>query len=163
MKKFPCPKIFLLLVISIVLAFSSCKKEEDEPDFVGTWSITYDFFSTEMKNVLKLSASSFESVYKMKDSSLVYIDFIGIKGSLSAKGDLLTFNINSVGITNPLTGKLQYTNKGELGFEDMLGDMEETFTVKYQVSSNKLTLSYDNDGDGIYGGENDVVETYTRD
>lgn len=168
-------RVPLLAIVSFVLVFvSSCKKDEVDPAYVGTWvaseSYTEDGVTIEMKDQMTFTKNSFVNLAKLKNPlTNVWIDMVGMKGDISVSGDEMQVVINEFGytaidlISEMPTGNIVYYKEGDSEFTALLAEMEMTrsFKSEFVITSNKLTLKTDNNEDGDY---NDVDETtvYTK-
>ena len=164
----------ILFILLYVIVFSSCKKDEAQPDYAGTWVVTGAYtlgnMTFEMKDILTLSKGSFSDVIQIKDpTNNKWINASGIKGSVSANENLLTFIIQEIGVssvnvvTQMPTGTLEYYKDGQTEFDDLLSanDLVKTYNSEYSIADNTLTLKTDINEDQDY---NDAGETilYTR-
>lgn len=158
--------LLLLIAMSLALSFVSCDKDDDDPDYVGTWELTTTMDGMEIKDNLTLTKSEFTSVGSMKIAE-EWIESWGVKGTLSASGSNLTLTFTSVGSTDydeatSTFSDLEWYEPGTEEFNDMMEDMGGNTTVhgEYTVSGSTLTLKNDMNEDGEYS--TDEINVYTK-
>jgi len=166
MKRMNLLKKFTLIAL-VALSFYSCNKDED-PSYAGTWVYTETEDGVSYRDKMVLTSGSFENIGAMKLGDLTdWIDLYGMKGKLSASGNIITITLTSVGTTDIdfETGEvsdMNWYNSGTDEFNDFLVEMETeaTMKVEFTVSGNSLTIVPDIDGDGDYDSEESMI--YTR-
>ena len=168
----PAKQFFILLII---LSFCyACKKDENNPDYAGTWEATgtmnVNSIIMEMKDIMTLSTNTFSDIGQIKNPDTnEWINLIGLKGSISVNGNIMNVAIMEIGmsafdmITGMPTGNIVYYKDGQSQFSSLLSQsgMEKTFNSEYSISGNNLTLKTDNNNDGDYNDENEVT-VYTK-
>ncbi len=162
---------FFILLLAVVAV--ACKKDEDDPDYVGKWYQTYTERGLTFKQLLTLKKNSFEMLIQIQNPTNPgsYIDYMGQKGTFTVQNDILTVTLTSIGIAqiNPLTfmpvGDMVYYNAGTSEFNNVLqqaGFDEPTFNAKYAVSGNELTLTIDFNNNGSFDDDADESEVFIR-
>ncbi len=165
-----------LLIISLFVfsLLSSCKKDNVNPDYVGTWvatgTINLSNMTMDYKDVITFSTSSFEDIGKVKNPvTSAWLDFVGLKGSMTVNGNVMDITLTDAGITTfdavtglP-TGTLVYYKDNQSEFSTILtqSGMKKTFQSEYSISGNNLTLKTDLNNDGDYTDANETT-VYTK-
>ncbi len=163
----------LLLLLFIAFIDSACKKDEDNPDYVGTWYQSYTENGLTFRQLLTLKKSSFEMLIQLQNpiNQSNFINYMAQKGKFNVQQDILTITLTSIGIseTNPATfmptGNLIFYDTGTAEFINLLkqaGFDDPTFKAKYSVSDNKLTLIIDINNNGSFNDDEDASEVFTR-
>ena len=166
-------KVATLLAI-LVISISSCSKNDNQvhPDYVGAWmsidSISTVYGNTSLKDVMTLTETSFTDSRQIQvPISLLWMDFISMKGTLSTNENLINIKVTEVGTSyNVLTGlpsgKITTYKEGTPEFDSLLSlaKLLQTFKSEYSVSGNKLTIKTDYNNNGTY--EADEIMIYTR-
>jgi hypothetical protein len=164
----------LLFVALVAVFFSSCKKDDPDPEYAGTWvtinSLSDGSSSVEMKELIILSAGKFEQIVQLKNPSTnQWVNYIGFKGTFTTSEKKLNITIVEAGMSamSPITqlpnGQIEYIKSTDGLFTEFLEAFEtpETFTMEYEVNGNEITFKSDYNDDKDY---NDAGETrtYTR-
>lgn len=167
-------KLKILVVLStLIFTFSACDKDDDEDDktadYVGTWSteqtLQTDIGTFEVRDILTLAENSFTEVAKIKNPvTNTWVDYIGRKGTFTVSSDELNVSLTEAGATaidisgNP-TGQIVYYKAGTPEFTALLTEFEMTkdYKAKYTVSGNTLTLKADNNNNGSFDDEDEVL------
>jgi len=133
----------------LIITFSSCKKEEDNPLYVGTWVNiqSLDIFEVGMPIpvrttiILSKSTINYTVAIQLDDQ---FEDVGGMKGNITVTEDVFILTPTSLGTINE-SEVIVWINKGEPGWEEALADweMDETETAEYYLEGNSLTLSID--------------------
>ena len=164
-----------LFLISLCLfaLIISCEKDEDVPDYVGSWEATgtilWDTLELGYKEVITFTTSTYNITGQLKNPSTnEWIDYMGFKGSMTVNENEMNITITDVGMstfdafTRMPTGEILYYKDSQDEFSDLLElfGIVKTFKMEYSISENNLTLKADYNGDGKY----DVTETiiYTK-
>jgi hypothetical protein len=163
-------------VLTLFVIFSSSCKKEDEvlPDYVGTWIVVENipiatgFIS--YREVMTFSQDSVIDLMQIPGRSIDnWADYMNLKGSISVNGNIMTININEIGMSSldPITGMptgtlISYKETGP-EFQSILaaGEQPKVFESEYTVSGNKLTMKKDNNNDGDYL-DSDEITVYTK-
>ena len=142
--------IGLVLLALLTLTFTSCEKDGDSPDYVGTWVNEETDNNVTFRNTLTLSTSSFDMLGQMVQDPLT-MDIFGMKGGLSVTGNQITITPTSLGMTNDI-GTMEWVNKGDEGWAAALAemDMDESETVTYKVEGNQLTITMEGEDPEVY-------------
>ncbi len=173
LKIYPFVKSFLVIAL-FALAFSSCKKDDPDPDYAGTWvtigTLSDGTSSMEMKELIILSGGKFEQIVQIKNTTTnQWVNYIGFKGTFTVSQKKLSIKITEAGmsamspITQLPTGQIEYIKSTDALFTEFLQAFEtpETFEMEYEVNGNEITFKsdYNNDQDYSDAGE---TRTYTR-
>jgi hypothetical protein len=163
-----------IVFLFVLTFFYACKKDEDNPDYVGTWvatgTLTEDTLILEMKDVMTFSKNTFSDIWQIKDPDTnEWIDFFGLKGTISLSGNIMNVTIKEIGmstfdmISGMPTGNIVYYNDSQNQFSTLISQsgMAATFESEYTITGNNLTLRTDNNDDGDYNDENEVT-IYTK-
>lgn len=156
------------MLTMILLLIASCTKEKN-PDYVGTWLM----YGTEQngdsvyqtKVVLTLNTDNFSYLMKVKNNSTgVWTDYVGQKGTLKVNGDSLTVHFTSLGVSalNEYyfpTGVIVYLAEGDAGFTTLLDLMRGHNDLKgtYSLTGNEMTLKMDSNADGDTNDEGETM------
>jgi hypothetical protein len=164
----------LLFIALIVTVVSSCKKDDPDPDYVGTWVVTGTMsdgdVTLELKEVLKISKGSFEQIQQLKNPTTnVWLNLMGLKGTFTLDKNKMNITLTAVGqssfstITNLPTGQIEYIESTDPDFDEFLTYLEipETYVSEYMVSGKEITIKTDMNGDSDYNDQGEVT-TYTR-
>ena len=167
-------KVVTLLAI-LVISISSCSKNDNQvhPDYVGAWmsidSISTVYGNTSLKDVITLTETSFTDLKQIQFMN-AWMDFISMKGTLSASGNLINVHITEAGTSFDMDtllpflplGKITSYKEGTPEFDSLLSlaKLSQTFKSEYSVSGNKLTLKTDYNNNGKYEANETTV--YTR-
>lgn len=162
---------FLLLVAVTVV---SCKKDDDDPDYVGTWVVLGTFndgeTNFEMKDVLTLSSGKFEEKMQLKNPvNNTWLDYMGMKGTLTVNGNKINVTITEIGLSaiNPVTqtptGVITYYKSTDTEFSELVEGfgIDLTYQSEYSIQGSEITIKTDLNGDGDFNDE-DELSTYTR-
>lgn len=166
-------KSFLLMFLFVIL-FSSCKKDEVDPDYVGTWSatgtLTEDGISTQIKDNMIFSRSGFTELVQVYDATTSkYIDYIKLIGTLTVTATTMNITVTEIGISSfdiisgKPTGTIATYKDGTSQFNTLFAQtgLSKTFKSEYSVSGNQITIKTDNNNDGDYL-DVDEVSVYTK-
>jgi len=143
--------LLLVLIFSLPFSFNSCK-DDDFPNYVGTWERTVN---TELGNgmqTLKITESSFVMNMAVNIASS-WIDFMIVKGTLSKEGDIFHLTVTEVGLLNDNLTAIEYFTPDDENWLQILTeevDVPETFEAKFVISGNTLTLITDDNEDGTF-------------
>jgi hypothetical protein len=160
---------FLAYVVVIVWTTQGCEKEEEVPDYVGTWVTAQTQNSTTggivtLRDILDFSEKSFTNLGQvMHPQTNEWLDFIGVKGKITIQDNTMNVVVFEMGMSKfdlfsgMPTGKIYYYRDGQTEFNSMLksSQMTKCYQSKFQVSGNKLTLWTDKNNDGDYADENE--------
>jgi hypothetical protein len=163
----------LLFIALVAVAFTSCKKDDPDPEYVGNWFTTgktqIDGNVREFKELITLTKTTYSDLLQIKDPEKnEWIDYLGFKGTMTITGLKLNVTLNEAGLStfdiaeNP-TGEIKYYKRGDQFFTQFMEyiEMPETLEGEYQVDGNELTLKSDLNDDGDYIDEGETT-TYTR-
>lgn len=147
-------QLFSLVAFALLtLTFTSCEKEDDAPEYVGTWvnQEVADFFGIEM--TVKTSLILTESTYVFGSTMImegVPLPMGEIKGDLSVSGETLTITPTSVTSYDD-QGNATIINKGDAGWEEALLEMEmaESETATFSIEGNKMTITFDGETESV--------------
>lgn len=164
--------VFSVFVLSVM---ESCKKDEkaDNPgvfsDYTGTW-VTEKTFDLEdgsyvIRDVVVFTADHFTEVAKMKNPQGEWIDITGRKGTITANAGVFNVTLTEAGCTtydeetSMPTGIINYYDAGTPEFNQVLTEMEmmQNYQALYAVSGNTLTLKTDDNQNGSYDDQDEVV------
>lgn len=169
---------FMLLSATILLAFTSCKKDEvvaETPvDYVGVWVMEKTYAPEDggftIKDVVSFSKNSFTEVAKVRDDNTnSWIDLVGRKGTFTVLNGEMNISLTEAGTTSadPVsgrpTGNIIYYKEGTTEFSSLLTELEmaKNYKALYTVSNNSMTLKADNNNNGSYD-DLDEINTYTK-
>jgi tRNA(His) 5'-end guanylyltransferase len=148
-----------LLALSLIMLmgtalFTACEKDEDNPDYVGTW----EYSEMGFKQTIELKKSSFKSTASMAVGD-VEVKFQDMEGDLSVDGQNVTITFTK--ITEYFDDNFQELDSpnvitDEATIMEYMGTESTTVEGEYSVSGDQLTLKTDMDGDGEYDGEDEV-------
>jgi hypothetical protein len=131
-------KLLLIAVAAIsMVTFNSCSKDEDSPDYVGTWSLTETEDGITSKITIMFTETTYE--FTMKEDNLIVE---GEKGNIEVNGNKIVLLTTSIGKISSTTNEFVWYPKGSPEF----GDVDDDYVIEYSVSGNKLTIT-DDDGD----------------
>lgn len=160
----------LVTILLLVFIFSyACKKDEINPDYLGAWAVTGTIrldTIMEAKDIMTFSDNSFSDIMQIKyPKTNKWIDYSGLKGSMSVNGDTMNLEIKEVGlstwdiISGVYTGNIVYYNDSQSQFLSYLSisHMEKTSKAEYSISENNLTLKTDKNKDGDYSEIGEVT------
>lgn len=164
----------IFFVIVMIVAFASCKKDDPDPDFAGTWAsiagTIIDETYVEVKEVVTLSGGKFERIIQVKNSTTnKWVDFVGFKGTLTANGKKLNIRITEAGMaaTSPITqlptGQIEYLKSTDELFTNFMEASEtpETYEMEYEVNGGEITFKSDFNSDQDYNDPGEA-RTYIR-
>ena len=159
-------RFLLLFVISaLTLGFWSCEDDEEDPKFIGSWEQTSTEDGTEMKDVLTLTASTFQSIWSMQIDG-EWMELGGIKGTLTTSGSEIALTFTHVGSADydsetDTFSEVSWSGAGTEDFDGMIEEMGGNATIngEYSVSGDTLTLKVDMDNNGTYDAEETSVYT----
>ncbi len=169
---------FMLLSATILLSFTSCKKDEvvvEKPvDYVGVWVMEKTYAPEDggftIKDVVNFSKNSFTEVAKVKDDNTnSWIDLVGRKGTFTVLNGEMNISLTEAGTTSvdPVsggpTGNITFYKAGTTEFSDLLTELEmaKDYKALYTVSNTSMTLKADNNNNGSYDDQ-DEINTYTK-
>ena len=156
----------LLLIISFV-GITSCSKDDDDApsSYIGSWTTVQvvDGVSTNVN--LTLTATTFKESVSMVYMSIP-IQIAEASGTLKVEGNSFTETITKFGLIDyesSLFGELIYYEKGDAEFESLIlqNGGSDTMTGIYSVDKNTLTITMDENFDGVINSEDETV-VYTR-
>ncbi len=167
----------ILLSAAILLAFTSCEKDdpvEIPAEYVGIW-VTEKTVAPEdggftVKDIINFSKNSFTEVAKVKeDDTDTWVDLIGRKGTFTVSNGEMSISITEAGMTSvdpasgDPTGTITYYKTGTTEFNNILTEMEmkQNYNALYSISNNSMTLKADNNDNGSYDDE-DEVNVFTK-
>lgn len=164
----------VILLTLLVSVFSSCKKDDPDPDYVGTWVVlgTYNDGdqTIEMKESITFSKNSFTQKRQLKNPvNSAWLDFTGIKGTFTVADKKMNITITEAGmssissITGLPTGQIEYYKSTDDVFTDLLElfELTATFQSEYVVAGSEITIKIDYNNDSDYNDDGEVI-TYTR-
>lgn len=133
----------------LILTFSTCKKDEDLPEYVGTWKNirNLDVYGNgtprPVQTILILSVSTMEYIISIELEG-DFMDAGGMKADISVTGEIMYITPTSLGTAYDMD-VIEWTNKGEDGWEEELLNwgLEETVSSDFHIEGNILTLSID--------------------
>lgn len=173
MRNLKMKKIFAFGMVLVAISFatmSSCSKDDEvSADYVGTWLSDESIASSSEKETLILTANSLTINLQTKDETTgSWVEYYGLKGSISVNKQLLTITITEIGVafdvqTGEPTGTMTFYKAGSASFDLLLQHAEQsvTFNSEYSVSGNTLTLKTDDNNDGDYMDEGEST-TFTK-
>ena len=138
-------KIILASLILVSFIMTSCEKEGDTPNYVGTWTMQQSLeiggFESNVENIVVLTESRIEMISDIVLDGLNMPAF-GMKGDLNASATKFTISPTTVGTGNESGGMDWINSDDERWSEDLSKmEMEESFEAVYLVVGNKLTLT----------------------
>lgn len=162
-------ELLAFLFFSMV-ALPSCSKDDDEnPAYVGTWAVdaaggvfapkfkAATVVAMDYREVMELSKDAFTITSETGSSDInSWTPVLGVKGSLSVAGDVLTMTDKKYGIAN--------TNL-VLTYTDIPAEEQTVSKIKWSVAGNKLTIISDDNGDNDFNDVEDGDDTliiYTK-
>jgi hypothetical protein len=161
-------RITLLLCMVAVLILPSCDWFKEDALWMGKWQykekiyvgdITYNTTTT-----LTLDESSFEEVYIIQRDNLSEItSLLGLKGTLTVKGNKMTFTLTAVGecVKNAqqnCTTAVQWFTKGSVTWNTYMQYLKETYTGEFEVDEDWLWLVCDRNKDGDTDDNGEDIE-----
>jgi hypothetical protein len=138
-------KIIIASLILVSFIMTSCEKEGDTPNYVGTWTMQQSMdlggFESTLENTVVLTESRIEMTSDIVLDGLNMPAF-GMKGDLNASATKFTISPTSVGTGNE-SGELDWINSDDEQWSEVLTqiEMEESFEAVYLVVLNNLTLT----------------------
>jgi hypothetical protein len=164
----------ILCLFAIISLFNSCKKDDPDPYYVGTWaaedSIVDGDQSIQVRDEMTFTKDSFTDMFQVYDETKsLYVDYLELKGALSVSGSIMSFTINELGISSfdPITGNptgvITLYESGTSGFESIFGQISQprNFSLDFSVSGNIMSIKSDNNGDGDYNDAGEITQ-YTK-
>jgi hypothetical protein len=160
-----------LLILSLCLfgLLSSCEKDEQGAPFDGTWAaegtLIINDLSFEYKDIITFNNGSFNNIGQLKNPSTnKWINFIGMKGSVTDNSGSMTITIKEIGIStvdvmsNMYTGNIVYYKDGQTEFNNLMTQtgMNTTYDSDYSISGNSLTIKTDLNNDGDFNDPNET-------
>jgi len=143
--------LILVLIFSLSFSFNSCK-DDDLPDYVGTWERTDESEMGTIKQTLKITETTF--VMNMTLNLLeTWVDMMVVKGNLEVDGELFQLTITEVGIPNENFTAIEYFTPDDVNWSQILDEeveVPESFEAKFVIAGNKLTLITDDNEDGTF-------------
>jgi hypothetical protein len=155
-------KLLFLLLAVFVVGFMSCEKDED-PDYVGKWTSTATEGEMTLKDVLTLTEDTFEDIISVEVLTDIWVEFMGVKGTMKVAGNSVKLMANSVGAVDDenMDTELVWYDSGTDDFNELVEVFGGTeLSGEYEVNGNELTLKTDLNNDGVYS--EDEITTYTR-
>ena len=159
-----------LIPLCIFFLITSCEKDEDNPDYAGSWALTgtikIDNRIMGYKDNYTFTGSTFSEIKQINDPDInEWLDFFGLKGSILVDENVINFTITEIGISgsNSITGmpngKMVYYKDTQSGFSDLLSQIggEQAFSSEYVITGNTMTLSTDYNGDADYDDEGEIM------
>jgi len=166
-------KIALLFSIMLVL-LSACKKDEPDPEYVGTWStdqtITLGDVQVQMKDLMTLTKGGFDEMMQLLDGSTdKYVNYLELIGSMTVTNNILHGWITEIGVSSfdPLsgnpTGQIIKYKEGTTGYDNFFAQngQSKSFGFEFSISGNSMTLMSDNNQDNDYDDAGEMV-IYTK-
>lgn len=160
---------YLTFVVLFAVLLVSCKKDEDKPAYVGTWTATNPSTIFSYKTTLIINENSFTYTNYLKVEGVTeWLEKYAFKGDLNVTGKEMTIEATSfaesvitIGTTVQSTD-LKWYNKGTTEFSALLNDYEMSSTMKLQfiVDGNSLTIIPDYNNDGTL--DTDETQVYTK-
>ena len=164
-----------ILVISLfTVMLSSCKKDEKNPEYVGTWVNTQAVFSGDaiyqIKDIMTFTKDGYDDLGQILDETTnTYIDYFRLIGSLTVSETIMNVHITEVGIstidgiTGKPTGTIVTYKEGTTQFESIFSQtgQAKSFGFEYSISENTMTVYSDNNADGDYADDGEAL-VYTR-
>ncbi len=164
--------LFFIALMAVV--FSSCKKDDPDPDYVGTWvtigALSDGISSMEMKELIILSSGKFEQIVQIKNPNTnQWVNYIGFKGTFNTSEKKLNIKITEAGIaaTSPITklptGQIEYLKSTDELFKEFMEAFEtpETYEMEYEVNGGEITFKSDYNNDQDYNDPGEA-RTYIR-
>jgi hypothetical protein len=167
---------FLAYVVLIIWTAQGCEKEDEQPDYVGTWATVQTQDSTNsgtvnLRDVVDFSAKSFTHLGQVLSSQTnEWINFIGVKGKITIDDNIMSIKIVEMGVsqfnlfTGLPTGTIYYYRQDQAEFTNILKDSQisQYYQSKFQISGNKLILWTDKNGDSDYDDENEETTFFRQ-
>lgn len=164
----------LFLITLVAVSFSSCKKDDPDPEYAGTWvtigTLSDGTSSMEMKELIILSGGKYEQLVQIKNTTTnQWVNYIGFKGNFTTSAKKVNITITEAGISamSPITqlptGQIEYIQSSNALFTEFLAAFEtpETFEMEYEVNGNEITFKSDYNDDQDYNDPGET-RTYTR-
>jgi len=162
-------KPVILFSIFVVL-FSSCKKDDVNTDYVGTWStFVTDSESGEkiqLNDIMIFSESSFTDLTKFYFSAGgQWVNSAKLNGTFTISDNMMTVKVNEIGIstlnqqTGIPTGVIKMYKEGSVEFETLLTQIGQPVSFKsiFSVSGNRMTIMTDINNDNDYSDKSETV------
>jgi hypothetical protein len=162
--------LFYLVLLSLLMIFTSCEKEDKTPGYIGVWemtnSITEDGITLNMKDVLTLEEGNFIESIQMKYGDQ-YLEILVMKGDLVATETKFSFTITSIGALNSNTLDMDWYNEGTDAFDSFLREelqyTTNSYSIAYSVEGKVLILKSDMNGDGVISDSEKLKYTKVED
>lgn len=148
----------MVLAVCLLAPLGSCGDDDDDDDnggapYIGTWErMESEVPGEEMKQVLVITATTFQVKMQMQLLQQ-WVDFMVIEGTYTQNGDMWTLTITRVGVMKDDLSGLEYYTSDDAEWQAILDDeveMPESFNAKYTIDGDKLTVIFDDNGDGTY-------------
>lgn len=155
-------KFGLLFTLMLVL-LTACKKDEPDPEYVGTWSadqmLTIGDTQVQMREMMTLTINSFDDLMQLlNESDNKYVNYFELLGSMAVTNNIVNGTISEIGVSSfdPITGKptgqiLKY-KEGTTGYDNFFAQngQSKSFGFEFSISGNSMTVMSDNNRDGDY-------------
>lgn len=151
-------KVLAGVILLAILMTQSCEWFSEDPLWIGKWQyndkIYIGDFTYNTTTTLTLAESSFEEVYIIKrDNSSEITSLLGLKGSLSVKGSIMTFTLTAIGecvedAQQKCTTAIEWFPKGSATYNTYLQYLKETYTGEFEADEDWLWLVRDRNKDG---------------
>jgi hypothetical protein len=149
MEKMKSMQLWLAIGLIVVL-FSACQKDDDTPDYVGTWTrtetVTEDGVTMTLKINLIIRADKYEELVQVKIGEK-FVDIIKVSGPLSVSAGVMTIEIKSLAITSYSmtgmpTGTLITYDENSSEFNQFMNEfqIDKIQTASYSVEGKSLTV-----------------------
>jgi hypothetical protein len=160
---------FAWMTCIILIFWSSCKKEEINPNYVGTWNVIaitdVNGHSLQMKDIKKFTKNEFSTSSQVFDSTAnTWINYLQSKGTFTISGDTMNFKIieyglSSYDLTGMPTGKIVLIKEGDPNSEYLFSilNLPENSKLGFSITDNEMTVFRDNNADGDYIDPNESV------
>jgi len=164
-----------IIVISIFAAtISSCKKDDPDPEYVGSWATTQAVFNEDVilqiKNIMTFTTDSYTDLTQVLDEATnEYIDYFKLFGALTVDESIMHIDIDEIGLSSvdvlsgKPTGTIVMYKEGTPQFDNIFSQtgQSQTFGFEFSISGNTMTVYSDYNSDGDYLDEDEAI-VYTR-
>jgi len=164
----------VLMVSIITVMISSCKKDDPDPEYVGSWAATQAIFTEDailqIRDIMTFTKDSYTDVAQIFDESTnEYIDYLKLIGTLTVDETIMHIDINEVGLSSvdllsgKPTGTIVMYKEGTPQFDNIFSQtgQTQTFGFEFSISENTMTIYSDYNGDGDYNDEDEAI-VYTK-
>jgi hypothetical protein len=164
----------ILMVSIFALMISSCKKDDPDPEYVGTWAATQAIFNEDVilqiRDIMTFTKDSFTDLTQVLDESTgEYIDYFKIFGTLTVEESIMHIDIDEIGLSSvdllsgKPTGTIVMYKEGTPQFDNIFTQtgQSQTFGFEYSISGNTMTVYSDYNSDGDYLDEDEAI-VYTK-